>query len=213
MRKGTGNIVACPQQQWLCKSVTMPPYRCTACLVVFSFYTDCCPLVRAPWICVNNCPTRCDWLYTVYYISVNCSTCFGWWFHPSSGAHITAITAPDSSNCSTTAEDSRDGLTSARCCNYSYMCSWLWVECSFNCSTTAEDSRDGLTGTRCCNYSYMCSWLWVECSLNCSTTAGGSRDGLTSARCCNYSYMCSWWWVELPPETCRAVYRNIINCI
>ena len=35
---------------------------------------------------------------------------------------------------------------------------------------------------------------------------------LTSARCCNYSYMCSWWWVELPPEICRAVYRNIINC-
>jgi len=32
---------------------------------------------------------------------------------------------------------------------------------------------------------------------------------LTSARCCNYSYMCSSWWVELPPETCRAVYRNI----
>jgi len=30
---------------------------------------------------------------------------------------------------------------------------------------------------------------------------------------CNYSYMCSWWWVELPTETCRAVYRNIINCI
>jgi hypothetical protein len=26
------------------------------------------------------------------------------------------------------------------------------------------------------------------------------------------SYMCSWWWMELPPETCRAVYRNIINC-
>jgi len=21
--------------------------------------------------------------------------------------------------------------------------------------------------------------------------------------------MCSWWWAELPPETCRAVYRNI----
>jgi len=36
---------------------------------------------------------------------------------------------------------------------------------------------------------------------------------LTSAKCCNYSYICSWWWVELPPETCRAVYRNIINCI
>jgi len=35
----------------------------------------------------------------------------------------------------------------------------------------------------------------------------------TIARCCNYGYMCSRWWVELPPETCRAVYRNIINCI
>ena len=52
-----------------------------------------------------------------------------------------------------------------------------------------------------CNYSL--------CSSNYSTTAEGSRDGLTSARCCNYSYMCSSWWVELPPETCRAVYRNI----
>jgi hypothetical protein len=34
---------------------------------------------------------------------------------------------------------------------------------------------------------------------------------LTSARSCNYSYMCSWWWVELPPETCKAIYRNIIK--
>jgi len=47
---------------------------------------------------------------------------------------------------------------------------------------------------------------------NFSIITEGSRDGLTSSRCCNYSYMCSWWWVELPPETCRAVYRNIINC-
>jgi len=44
---------------------------------------------------------------------------------------------------------------------------------------------------------------------NFSTVAEGSRDGLTRARCCNYSYMCSWWWVEVPPETCRAFYRNI----
>ena len=32
-------------------------------------------------------------LYTVYYISVNYSTYFGWYLHPSSGAHITVITA------------------------------------------------------------------------------------------------------------------------
>jgi hypothetical protein len=33
-----------------------------------------------------------------------------------------------SSNCSTIAEGSRDGLTSATCSNYSYMCSWWWAE-------------------------------------------------------------------------------------
>jgi hypothetical protein len=27
------------------------------------------------------------------FISGNCSTCFGWYFHPSSGAHITVSTA------------------------------------------------------------------------------------------------------------------------
>jgi hypothetical protein len=29
------------------------------------------------------------------FISGNCSTCFGWYFHPSSGAHTTVSTAPD----------------------------------------------------------------------------------------------------------------------
>jgi len=33
-----------------------------------------------------------------------------------------------SSNSTMTAEGSRDGLTSARCYNYSYKCSWWWVE-------------------------------------------------------------------------------------
>jgi hypothetical protein len=32
-------------------------------------------------------------LYTVYYTFVNCSTCFGWLLHPSSGSHLTVITA------------------------------------------------------------------------------------------------------------------------
>jgi len=32
--------------------------------------------------------------YTVYFIlSGNCSTCFGWYHHPSSGAQITVSTA------------------------------------------------------------------------------------------------------------------------
>ena len=98
--------------------------------------------------CIVN---QCQWmfnnmrLYTVYYISVNCSTCFGWYLHPTSGAHITVITASGSSNS--------------------------------------------------------------------SAIAKGSSNSLTSSRCCNYSYMCSWWWVEIPPETCTALYKNIINCI
>jgi len=51
--------------------------------------------------------------------------------------------------------------------------------------------------------------IMYSLQCDCTTTAEGSRDGLTNSRCCNYSYMCSWWWVELPPETCRADYRNI----
>ena len=33
---------------------------------------------------------------TIYslFISVNCSTCFGWYLHPSSGAHVTVSTEP-----------------------------------------------------------------------------------------------------------------------
>jgi len=29
---------------------------------------------------------------------------------------------------SANADGSRYGLTSSRCCNYSYMCSWWWVQ-------------------------------------------------------------------------------------
>ena len=69
-----------------------------------------------------------------------------------------------------------------------------------------------------CNYSI---WHWsnfgkcsvwsqlkmrgMDLSLLLSAIAEGSRDR-------SIPHMCSWWWVELPPETCRAVYRNIINC-
>jgi len=36
-------------------------------------------------------PTRCN--VTQFIISGNCSTCFGWYLHPSSGAHATVSTA------------------------------------------------------------------------------------------------------------------------
>jgi hypothetical protein len=56
------------------------------------------------------------------------------------------------------------------------------------------------------------SWKVAETGPYLSSLANFTHctfRSLTSARCCNYSYMCSWWWVELPPETRRAVYRNI----
>jgi len=40
---------------------------------------------------VNKCPTRCN--YTQFILSVNCSTYFGWFLHPSSGAQIAVSTA------------------------------------------------------------------------------------------------------------------------
>jgi len=42
---------------------------------------------------VNKYPTRCN--YTQLILSVNCSTCFGWFLHPSSGTQITVSTASD----------------------------------------------------------------------------------------------------------------------
>jgi len=86
-----------------------------------------------------------DAMLHILFISGNCSTCFGWYFHPSSGAHTTVSTASGtcktvtaicryrggvgtfSSNSSTIAVGSSYGLTSARCCRYSCMRSWWWT--------------------------------------------------------------------------------------
>ena len=75
------------------------------------------------------------------FISGNCSTWFGWHLHPLSGAHTTISTASGichtvtatcrycgSSNSSTIATDSSNGVTNTRCCRYSCMQSWWWVK-------------------------------------------------------------------------------------
>jgi len=42
--------------------------------------------------CYSNIyPTRCN--FTQFILSGNCSTCFGWYLHPSSGARTTVSTA------------------------------------------------------------------------------------------------------------------------
>ena len=48
-------------------------------------------MVRASWEYSNIYPTRCK--VTQFILSGNCSTCFGWYHHPSSGAETTVSTA------------------------------------------------------------------------------------------------------------------------
>ena len=57
-------------------------YDCLNCFVKYNVY-------------VNECQTR--WNCTQFILSVNCSTCFGWFLHPSSGAQITVPTASGAS--------------------------------------------------------------------------------------------------------------------
>ena len=61
------------------------------------------------------------------FISGNCSTCFGWYLHPSSGAHTTVYTASGVRH-TVTATCRYNGVTNTRCCIYSCMRSWWWVE-------------------------------------------------------------------------------------
>ena len=66
--------------------------------------------VRASYVYSDICiyPTRCN--VTHFFISGNCSTCFGWCLHPSSGAHTTVSSA--SGTCQTvTATCHSNGLT------------------------------------------------------------------------------------------------------
>ena len=55
----------------------------------------------------------------------------------------------ESSNSSTIVTGSSNGLTSARCCRYSCVCSWWW---SYNSSTIAAGCSNGLSSARCCRY-------------------------------------------------------------
>jgi hypothetical protein len=74
------------------------------------------------------------------FISGKCSTCFGWYFHPSSGAHTTVSTAFG-------------------------ICHAVTATCHYRGRQLLHDSAgssNGLTNTKCCRYSSMRSWWWVE---------------------------------------------------
>ena len=62
-------------------------------------------------IYVNNYPTRCNNISL--FISVDSSTCFGSYLHPSSGAHVTVSTAPGISKTLTANCRERDWMGTA----------------------------------------------------------------------------------------------------
>jgi len=94
--------------------------------------------------CCNIYPTRCN--VTQFILSGNCSTCFGWYLHPSSRAQTTVATAPGTCHTVTTT------------CRYRGR-----VETGLNVLWVAyASSSNGVTNTICCRYSCLRSWWWVE---------------------------------------------------
>jgi hypothetical protein len=104
---------------------------CKCCPKHFLFLEECSEIwyiyIKSSYtlaiICVrfqsNNIliyPKRCNVIQ--FILSGNCSTCFGWYLHSSSGAQTTVSTA--SGICYTViAADSSNGVTNTRCCRYS----------------------------------------------------------------------------------------------
>ena len=106
------------------------------------YHPESCYLLSYKWTKTEECtgkgtelqipkcvPIIVQQVATLYslFISVNCSTCFRWYLHPSSGAHTTVSRA--SGTCQTVtatcriATGSSNGLTGTRCCRYSCVCS------------------------------------------------------------------------------------------
>jgi len=107
----------------------------------------------------NMYPTRCN--VTQFILSGNCSTCFGWYHHPSSGEQKNCVYST--------------WYLSHRYCYLPLSWKrWNWFECAVggerhpqhtqtgsNSSTIAADSSNGVTNTRCCRHSFLSSWWWV----------------------------------------------------
>jgi len=96
--------------------------------------------------------TRCN--VTQFILSGNCSTCFGSYHHPSSGAQRTVSTAAGICH------------TVTAICRYrgrggTGVCHPQPTQTGSNSSTAAADKSNSVTNTRCCRYSYLRSWWWV----------------------------------------------------
>jgi hypothetical protein len=104
------------------------------------------------WWAPNSIPIYIQQDATLHslFISGNCSTSFGWYFHPSSRAHTTVSTASGIYHTVTAICRYRERVGTGL--------SVLWVAYV----TIAADSSNGVINTRCCRYSCMRSWWWVK---------------------------------------------------
>jgi len=111
-------------------------------------------------------------IYSFYYISADSSTCFWWYPHPSSGAHSNCnyniwhwsicisyhpLTWRSWNNSSTSADSSKYGSTSARCCTW--------------CVTKVMTLNAWLDNWQCCSHTSDTSWdirsyLMISASFN-----------------------------------------------
>ena len=99
------------------------------------------------------------------FISGNCSTCFGWYLHPSSVTHTTVSTTSGTCQTVTATCHYRGRVgTALQLLLPATIMEELELQSSSNSSTIVAGSSNGLTSARCCRYSCMRSWWWVEIS-------------------------------------------------
>jgi hypothetical protein len=93
------------------------------------------------------------------FIFGNCCIYFGWYFHPSSGAHTTVSTASGIWHvvAAICRYRGRVGTCLSVCCEWRTPPTAQHTQTVSNYSTIAADSSNGVTNTRCCRYS-----LWAS---------------------------------------------------
>jgi hypothetical protein len=99
-------------------------------------------------------PTICN--VTQFIISRNCSTCFGWYLHPSSRAQTTVSTA--SGICHTVTATCRY----TRCCRHSCFRFWWWVV------VPPKTCRAVSRYNKLCNVPSC--WIYIRILLRCTDT-------------------------------------------
>jgi len=112
------------------------------------------PIIKS----INNC------IYSIWYLSHRyCYLPLSWkswnWFECAVGGIHHPQHTQTSSNSSTIAADSSNGVTNTRCCRYSCLCSWWWV------MVPPETCRAVSGQNKLCNVASC--WIYIRILLRC----------------------------------------------